>query len=97
MLGQMVNVTACPKCHGEGKIVTEPCETCHGEGRTERKRTLRVNIPAGIDEGHQIRLSNEGEVGVRGGPAGSLYVAVPKAAGTTITSRSVSAWSGTLG
>jgi molecular chaperone DnaJ len=76
MLGQMVNVTACPKCHGEGKIVTEPCETCHGEGRTERRKTIRVTIPAGIDEGHQIRLSNEGEVGVRGGPAGSLYVAV---------------------
>ena len=76
MLGQMVNVTACPKCRGEGKIVTDPCETCHGEGRTERRRTLRVAIPAGIDEGHQIRLSNEGEVGIRGGPAGSLYVAV---------------------
>jgi len=76
MLGQMVNVSACPKCRGEGKIVTDPCPTCHGEGRTERKRTLRVSIPAGIDEGHQIRLSNEGEIGVRGGPAGSLYVAV---------------------
>ena len=76
MLGQMVNVSACPKCRGEGKLVTDPCETCHGEGRTERRRTLRVSIPAGIDEGHQIRLSNEGEVGVRGGPAGSLYVAV---------------------
>jgi len=76
MLGQMVNVTACPKCHGEGKLVGEPCETCHGDGRTERQRTLRVSIPAGIDEGHQIRLSNEGEVGVRGGPPGSLYVAL---------------------
>jgi len=76
MLGQMVNVSACPKCKGEGKLVTDPCEPCHGEGRTERRRTLRVSIPAGIDEGHQIRLSNEGEVGVRGGPAGSLYVAV---------------------
>jgi molecular chaperone DnaJ len=76
MLGQMVNVSACPVCQGEGKIVKEPCETCHGEGRTERRRTLRVTIPAGIDEGHQIRLSNEGEVGRRGGPAGSLYVAV---------------------
>jgi molecular chaperone DnaJ len=76
MLGQMVNVSACPRCKGEGKIVTDPCETCHGEGRTERTRTLRVAIPAGIDEGHQIRLSNEGEAGPRGGPAGSLYVAV---------------------
>jgi molecular chaperone DnaJ len=76
MLGQMVNVSACPRCHGEGKIVETPCDTCHGDGRTERKRTLRVTIPPGIDEGHQIRLSNEGEVGPRGGSAGSLYVAV---------------------
>ena len=76
MLGQMVNVTACPRCHGDGKIVESPCDTCRGDGRTERQRTLRVSIPAGIDEGHQIRLSNEGEVGPRGGPAGSLYVAV---------------------
>ena len=76
MLGQMVNVSACPRCQGEGKIITDPCETCRGDGRTERRRSLRVTIPAGIDEGHQIRLSNEGEVGPRGGPAGSLYVAV---------------------
>ena len=76
MLGQMLNVSTCPVCQGEGKIVKEPCETCRGEGRTERRRTLHVTIPAGIDEGHQIRLSNEGEVGLRGGPAGSLYVAV---------------------
>jgi molecular chaperone DnaJ len=76
MLGQMVNVSACPRCHGEGKIIETPCDTCHGDGRTERTRTLRVTIPPGIDEGHQIRLSNEGEVGPRGGSAGSLYVAV---------------------
>lgn len=76
MLGQMVNVSACPRCRGEGRIVESPCETCRGDGRTEGKRTLRVSIPAGIDEGHQIRLTNEGEVGPRGGPAGSLYVAV---------------------
>jgi molecular chaperone DnaJ len=76
MLGQMVNVTVCPRCRGDGKIVDSPCETCRGDGRTERRRTLRVSIPAGIDEGHQIRLTNEGEVGPRGGPAGSLYVAV---------------------
>ena len=76
MLGQMVNVSACPRCRGEGKIVETPCATCKGDGRTERKRTLRVTIPAGIDEGHQIRLTNEGEVGPRGGPPGSLYVAV---------------------
>ena len=76
MLGQMVNVSTCPRCRGEGRIVETACETCKGDGRTERKRALRVTIPAGIDEGHQIRLTNEGEVGPRGGPAGSLYVAV---------------------
>lgn len=76
MLGQMVNVTTCPRCHGDGKIVETPCPACRGDGRTEQKRAIRVSIPAGIDEGHQIRLSNEGEVGRRGGPAGSLYVAV---------------------
>ena len=60
----------CPRCRGEGRIVETPCETCRGEGRTERRRSLRVSIPAGIDEGHQIRLSNEGEVGPRGGAPG---------------------------
>jgi len=76
MLGQMVNVTTCPRCRGEGRIVEQPCETCRGDGRVERRRKLRVSIPAGIDEGHQVRLSGEGETGPRGGPAGSLYVAV---------------------
>jgi molecular chaperone DnaJ len=76
MLGQMINVTTCPRCKGDGRIVETPCETCKGEGRVERTRTLQVTIPMGIDEGHQIRLSNEGEAGPRGGPPGSLYVAV---------------------
>jgi molecular chaperone DnaJ len=76
MLGQMVNVSTCPRCRGEGKVVEKRCDTCQGEGRIQRKRTLRVRIPAGIDEGHQVRLSGQGEVGPRGGPAGSLYVAV---------------------
>jgi molecular chaperone DnaJ len=85
MLGQMVNVAACPRCRGEGRIIETPCETCRGEGRTERRRTLRVSIPAGIDEGHQIRLSNEGEAGPRGGTPGSLYVAVHVAAHPSLT------------
>ena len=76
MLGQMVTATPCPRCRGEGRIVESTCETCHGEGRLERRRSLRVTIPPGIDEGHQVRLSNEGEAGPRGGPPGSLYVAV---------------------
>jgi molecular chaperone DnaJ len=85
MLGQMVNVAPCPRCRGEGKVVEDPCETCRGEGRTERRRSLRVTIPAGIDEGHQIRLTNEGEVGPRGGPPGSLYVAVHVAPHPTLS------------
>ena len=76
MLGQMINVTTCPRCRGDGKVVETPCDTCKGEGRVERRRTLQVTIPPGIDEGHQIRLANEGEAGPRSGPAGSLYVAV---------------------
>jgi len=85
MLGQMVNVSTCPRCHGDGKLIDTPCPTCKGDGRTERRRTLRVTIPPGIDEGHQIRLSNEGEVGPRGGPPGSLYVAVHVASHPQLT------------
>jgi molecular chaperone DnaJ len=85
MLGQMVNVAPCPRCHGEGRTIESPCDACHGEGRTERRRSLRVSIPAGIDEGHQVRLSNEGEVGPRGGAPGSLYVAVHVAAHPSLT------------
>ncbi|MBX3029803.1 MAG: molecular chaperone DnaJ [Chloroflexi bacterium] len=74
MLGQMVNVSVCGRCRGVGQIVERACPVCRGEGRTELKRTLRVTIPAGIDDGHQIRLSGEGEAGPRGGTAGNLYV-----------------------
>ncbi len=74
LLGQMVNVTPCGRCRGSGQIVEKPCPTCHGDGRSEHKRTLRVTIPAGIDDGHQIRLTGEGEAAPRGGTPGNLYV-----------------------
>ena len=74
LLGQMVNVTACGRCRGTGQVVEQPCPTCRGDGRTERKRTLRVSVPAGIDDGHQIRLTGEGEAAPRGGVPGNLYV-----------------------
>jgi molecular chaperone DnaJ len=76
MLGQIVNVVACDRCRGTGKIVETPCHTCHGEGRVERKRKLRVTVPAGIDDSHQIRLSGEGEAAPRGGVPGNLYVVI---------------------
>jgi molecular chaperone DnaJ len=74
LLGQMVNVTPCSRCRGTGQIIEQPCLTCAGEGRSERKRTLRVTVPAGIDDGHQIRLTGEGEAAPRGGTPGNLYV-----------------------
>ncbi len=76
MLGQIVNVVACDRCRGTGKIVETPCHTCRGDGRVERKRKLRVTVPAGIDDSHQIRLSGEGEGAPRGGVPGNLYVVV---------------------
>ena len=76
MLGQMINLTTCDRCRGTGKIVETQCHTCRGDGRVERKKTLRVTIPAGIDEGHQVRLSGEGEAAPRGGVPGNLYVVV---------------------
>jgi molecular chaperone DnaJ len=80
MLGQMVNVVTCPRCRGEGKVVETPCDDCSGDGRRQRSKRLRIAVPAGIDDGHQIRLSAEGEAGPRGGPPGSLYVAIHVAA-----------------
>ena len=74
LLGQMVNVTQCGRCHGTGRIVETPCKVCHGEGRAEKKRTLRVKVPPGIDDGHQIRLTGEGEAGPSEGTPGNLYV-----------------------
>ena len=74
MLGQIVNVTVCDRCRGTGKVVETPCHTCHGDGRVEHRRRLRVTVPAGIDDGHQIRLTGEGEAAPRGGVPGNLYV-----------------------
>jgi len=64
----------CPACHGRGQVIDDPCISCSGSGRTKRERTLSVNIPAGVEDGTRIRLSGEGEAGVRGGPAGDLYI-----------------------
>lgn len=66
----------CPRCHGSGKMVTDPCADCHGQGRVEEEKTLSVKVPAGVDTGDRIRLSGEGEAGALGGPAGDLYVVV---------------------
>jgi len=66
----------CPRCSGEGEINKNPCRECRGEGRLRGEHVMSVKIPAGIDDGMQLRLSGEGSAGVNGGPAGDLYVLV---------------------
>ena len=67
---------ACPHCRGNGKVISDPCSSCQGEGWVRRENTLKVKVPGGVDTGNRIRLSNEGEPGENGGPAGDLYVEI---------------------
>lgn len=64
----------CPTCGGLGQIIKNPCKVCQGQGRVQKDRALSVNIPAGVETGTRIRLAGEGEAGMRGGPAGDLYI-----------------------
>jgi molecular chaperone DnaJ len=64
----------CPRCQGQGEIISSPCENCQGKGQVREKRTLKVRIPAGVDEGTRLRLVGEGEAGDEGMPSGDLYV-----------------------
>ena len=74
--GQFVQVTPCGVCRGEGSVISDPCRQCAGAGRERRRRKLAVTIPAGVDDGVQIRLNQEGEAGMNGGKPGDLYVVV---------------------
>jgi molecular chaperone DnaJ len=76
IFGQFVSVVPCDRCGGDGEVVTVPCAECKGDGRVRETRKLAVKIPAGIDDGSQIRLTAEGEAGPRGTPAGDLYIEV---------------------
>ena len=69
----------CPTCSGLGQVIKNPCKSCGGHGRVEKDRALSVNIPAGVETGTRIRLSGEGEAGMRGGPPGDLYIFVEMA------------------
>lgn len=64
----------CTACGGMGQTISNPCRTCHGQGRHKKDKTLEVAIPAGVDDGMKIRVTDEGEAGVRGAPPGDLYV-----------------------
>ena len=66
----------CPRCGGSGKVIRKPCAACSGSGRVQKDKTLNTSIPAGIEDGMRIRLSGEGEAGIRGGPSGDLYIVV---------------------
>jgi molecular chaperone DnaJ len=65
---------ACPTCAGRGQVIADPCMACSGQGRVTKERSLQVTIPAGVEDGTRIRLTGEGEAGLRGGPTGDLYI-----------------------
>jgi molecular chaperone DnaJ len=73
-LGSMVQVVTCPECHGKGQIIQTPCSNCHGSGLERKTIKKTVSIPAGVDNGNQIRIMNEGQPGENGGPNGNFYL-----------------------
>lgn len=74
ILGHFTQVTTCPDCQGKGVKIQNPCKACKGYGRIEKEKTIELKIPAGVDNGSKMRLSNEGDAGKNGGPQGDLYV-----------------------
>ncbi|WP_096153336.1 MULTISPECIES: molecular chaperone DnaJ [Bacillus] len=72
--GRIVNKRTCSKCQGTGKSIPQKCSSCHGAGRIKKRNTINVKIPAGIDDGQQLRISGKGEAGINGGPPGDLYI-----------------------
>lgn len=72
--GRLVNRRVCHYCGGTGKIITDKCKTCGGTGKVKKRRKIHVKIPAGIDDGQQLRVAGQGEPGINGGPAGDLYI-----------------------
>ncbi len=74
VFGRFTNVTTCPKCRGEGRIITAPCPKCRGTGRERHQRTIPVKIPAGASSGNRFAIRGQGDAGARGGPSGDLIV-----------------------
>lgn len=73
---RMVNRRTCSTCQGRGKIIREKCGTCHGSGNVKKQRKIHVRVPAGVDDGAQLRMTGEGESGSHGGPKGDLYIVI---------------------
>jgi molecular chaperone DnaJ len=84
-LGQVMTTRVCNSCGGTGQQIPSPCPTCGTEGRVRARRTVTVDVPAGIEDGMRIRLTGQGEVGPGGGPAGDLYIEVTEAADEVFT------------
>jgi molecular chaperone DnaJ len=76
LLGSMVQVSTCPVCNGKGETIATPCHACGGRGLVRKNRKKVVSIPAGVDNGNQIRLASEGQPGENGGPNGNLYLVI---------------------
>lgn len=74
--GFFTMATTCSACEGTGETIENPCKTCHGKGRAKVKRKIKVNLPAGVDNGTRLRIQGEGEGGYKGGPAGDLFVEI---------------------
>jgi len=72
--GNFTQVAECPSCNGTGQIISDPCTSCGGNGVKQVRKKLRINIPAGVDTGTKLRVSGEGNAGLKGGPPGDLYV-----------------------
>ena len=76
MLGNVITASACPVCGGTGERIDDPCKRCSGQGRVRVSDTLTVRIPAGVDDGAQLRVTGRGQAGTRGGRSGDLYVSI---------------------
>ncbi|KIL75365.1 Chaperone protein DnaJ [Bacillus badius] len=72
--GRIVNRRSCPYCHGTGSLIKDKCATCGGDGAVTKNKKIHVKIPAGIDDGQQLRVAGQGEAGINGGPAGDLFI-----------------------
>ncbi len=72
--GSFTQVAECPNCSGTGQMIVDPCSSCNGKGVNQVRKKLRINIPPGVDTGTRLRVSGEGNAGMRGGPSGDLYV-----------------------
>lgn len=72
--GRFVQTKTCEHCHGKGKVIEKPCSSCRGSGIVKKQKKINVRIPAGVDTGSRLRVSGEGEPGIKGGPPGDLFV-----------------------